>query len=242
MTTNDFKQWMAKAVTGDFSDDNDNGQFANHHHDHEKHRNHQWYFLTTGDAENSPLHDALIAGDDALAKQLIDNGADVNAKNQAGVTPLHLATNDGCKGMTKLLLERGANAQATDNDGKNPEAYIAESTGAVSDSHQITRRRRQVRVEGPVMRRLAGSSHLANNQPQIAGQADGVADTYMPNSGAISDATMLIELAMRKLTGAKYESSSRVSETKDQYMAGKVDAIEGRLSSALKNFSGASSS
>lgn len=41
--------------------------------------------------EITPLHEAAELGLFKIAKNLIENGADVNAKNSIGETPLHLA-------------------------------------------------------------------------------------------------------------------------------------------------------
>ena len=41
-------------------------------------------------AEDTPLHWAAWDNNAAEAKRLIDNGADVNAKNENGWTPLHV--------------------------------------------------------------------------------------------------------------------------------------------------------
>lgn len=245
----EFRAWLAKAVDGDFGELNDKpSDFSNHWMWHHHHRYYwwPWFWYTTGDTGNTPLHDALAAGNDTVAAELIENNADVNAKNKAGVTPLHLAVNDKCKQMVKYLIQKGADPKATDNDGKNPEAYALEGTvkdeTVKSEATKVepTRRRRQAPIGGPTMW-LTGSSHQAGNQAQIAGPANGVARAYMPDSAAVNDATMLIELAMRKLTGAKHAPAVQFPETKDQYMTRKVDAVEGRLSSALKKFSGASS-
>lgn len=39
---------------------------------------------------NSPLHDALCKGIEAIVRMLLDNGADANARSDEGITPLHL--------------------------------------------------------------------------------------------------------------------------------------------------------
>lgn len=54
------------------------------------------------------LHQACIAGNEELAKRLLDQGHPVNERDNAGWTPLHEACNHGFKSIVLLLLERGA--------------------------------------------------------------------------------------------------------------------------------------
>ena len=66
---------------------------------------------------DTPLHWALENGQVYAAKQLIDNGADVNAKDNDGDTPLHYACGFGHVDATKQLIHNEANVNAKDNDG-----------------------------------------------------------------------------------------------------------------------------
>lgn len=265
----DFNDWLAGALKGDFGDDqNANSNFSDYHHWHHEHYwvVHQpvvpvhhvhhvhhvthwpvyWGWLSSADSGNTPLHDAILAGNGTLAQELIDNNADVNAKNKGGVTPLHLAVADKNRVLVRTLIEKGANATAVDNDGKTPEAYSLESTikdetektPAPREAKKVeTRRRREAPIGGSLMQ-LSGNPQQVNNQAQIAGPGNEVSKAFMPSSAAIGDATLLLELAMRKLTGAKAESASQIPLTEDQFMSRRVDEIDGKLSDALNNFSG----
>ena len=84
------------------------------------------------------LHEAVLDGDIELVKKLIDNGADVNEKDNNLFTPLHYATqefskNDNCleiakilanfrgnPNMIKLLLEKGADKFNENDYGVSP--------------------------------------------------------------------------------------------------------------------------
>lgn len=64
----------------------------------------------------TPLHDACQAGQAAIAKRLIELGADPLARHQTGATPLEYACN-GHPLIVKMLLEKGANPQQMTTTG-----------------------------------------------------------------------------------------------------------------------------
>ncbi len=65
------------------------------------------------------LHAALAGPTPDIARSLIDAGADVNARQQAGVTPLQEAANNGNVDLIRLLVERGADPSAKDDQGQS---------------------------------------------------------------------------------------------------------------------------
>jgi len=67
---------------------------------------------------------AIKAGDFALAKELIDTGADVNMINPSGDSILHLALKLRNKDAIKLLLNCGADVDRENEYGETP-LYIA---------------------------------------------------------------------------------------------------------------------
>ncbi|PJZ55500.1 ankyrin repeat domain-containing protein [Leptospira barantonii] len=75
---------------------------------------------------NRPLHEAVdLFGSKykyEYAKYFIENGADVNAKDDDGQTPLHLATYfaEDKKEILKLLLKHGAKINSKNNQGQTP--------------------------------------------------------------------------------------------------------------------------
>lgn len=68
----------------------------------------------------TPLHIAAFNDRLDVAKLLIANKADVNAKANNGSTPLHLAAAKGNKDIVELLLDNKADVNAVDNDGWSP--------------------------------------------------------------------------------------------------------------------------
>ena len=74
---------------------------------------------------NTPLHLAINNGNKAVAKLLIDNGADLNTadvssrNDKNGNTPLHLAAENGNIEVIKLLINSGADLNTADVSSRN---------------------------------------------------------------------------------------------------------------------------
>lgn len=73
------------------------------------------------------IHAASAEGGFAIARLLIEAGADVNAVQQAGFTPLHAAAMTGQLELAKLLLERGADPRAKADDGRDARAMARDA-------------------------------------------------------------------------------------------------------------------
>ena len=72
--------------------------------------------LAASQATSSSLNDQLIqaakAGDTSAVQQLLDKGANIEARNKDGHTALMNAANQGKTEVVKLLLEKGAQIEA----------------------------------------------------------------------------------------------------------------------------------
>jgi len=68
----------------------------------------------------TPLHVAALNDRLDVAKLLLANKADVNAKSNNGSTPLHLAAGKGNQDIVELLLAAKADVNAVDNEGWSP--------------------------------------------------------------------------------------------------------------------------
>jgi ankyrin repeat protein len=58
--------------------------------------------------DDAPLSMACSEGRFDLVKNLIENGSDINQKDQANLTPIIRAATNGHKGIVKLLVSYGA--------------------------------------------------------------------------------------------------------------------------------------
>ena len=76
-----------------------------------------------GPGGSTPLHFAALHGNRQAATQLLAQGANPNAANDAGATPLHWALDD--LEITRLLLTNKANTTAKTLEGRTPAAIAA---------------------------------------------------------------------------------------------------------------------
>jgi ankyrin repeat protein len=65
------------------------------------------------------IHKAAVRGNIEAVKQHLDDGADVNAKNDNGETPLHLAAMEDHKEIAELLITKGADVNAKNRGGSS---------------------------------------------------------------------------------------------------------------------------
>ncbi|EJP64572.1 ankyrin repeat protein [Beauveria bassiana ARSEF 2860] len=67
--------------------------------------------------QRTPLHYAVSSGQEAAARLLLENGADIKSRDGKGKTALHYAARGGSLSMIKELIERGADATMKDHKG-----------------------------------------------------------------------------------------------------------------------------
>jgi len=72
----------------------------------------------TDDFGNTPLHHCKYGDDGEICRLLIQNGAQINARNIYGKTPLHGATYH--LALAQEFIQHGADLLATDNGGNTP--------------------------------------------------------------------------------------------------------------------------
>jgi ankyrin repeat protein len=75
----------------------------------------------------TPLHPACATSNLEIAILLIQNGADVNAKQMQHVTPLHSAAQKGQPNLISLLVDNGADINAKMENGQTPLSIAKEA-------------------------------------------------------------------------------------------------------------------
>ena len=110
------------------------------------------YTQTLNEAEgqnalNKKLMDAAEKGNTNIVADLLDMGAQVDARNPFGWTVLHWAARNGKTDVSRLLLDRGAQVDARDEGGSTPLLYAARN-GHTDVSRLLLDRGAQVDARG----------------------------------------------------------------------------------------------
>ncbi|QGJ70565.1 Hypothetical protein PBC10988_22620 [Planctomycetales bacterium 10988] len=76
---------------------------------------------------DQPLHWAACQGQHEICQVLLDAGADVNAKDEDGLTPLHCAARQGHAVVAGLLIAHGADLEKSDDTGNTPMIWATQA-------------------------------------------------------------------------------------------------------------------
>ncbi|KFP71622.1 Arf-GAP with coiled-coil, ANK repeat and PH domain-containing protein 3, partial [Acanthisitta chloris] len=103
------------------------------------------------DENKTPLIQAVKGGSLIACEFLLQNGADVNQRDNRGRAPLHHATYLGHTGQVCLFLKRGANQHAVDGDGQDPLSIAVQAANAdIVTLLRLARMNEEMReAEGP---------------------------------------------------------------------------------------------
>lgn len=82
------------------------------------------------------LHSAVSREGAAIAKRLLDAGANPNVRQSAGWTPLHAAAHNGDLASLDLLLAAGADPTATNDEGRSV-LQLAEERGDAVTTERV---------------------------------------------------------------------------------------------------------
>ncbi|KAK6507840.1 hypothetical protein TWF481_006262 [Arthrobotrys musiformis] len=82
--------------------------------------------------EDSPLSHRIIQENERVVQLLIDNGADIESKDENGKTPLSHAVCSNNEAAVRLLLERGADPNSEDSNCVSPLSYAASDGSELS--------------------------------------------------------------------------------------------------------------
>ncbi len=85
----------------------------------------------------TPLHNACIAGNHKIVAILLMNGANINAQDDNGKTPLHLAMGRNHLQTIQMLIHFKANPNLTDNSGKKAEDCLSKTSVAMTVKNMI---------------------------------------------------------------------------------------------------------
>lgn len=112
-----------------------------------------------GQRASTPLGFAAALGHSHLAQFLIENGANVNAKNEREEAPLHRAANFNHAAVITVLLDNAADIEARDSLGGTA-LHVAAGMGHVESVEVLLARGANVDAPGP-MPQLPTPLHLA---------------------------------------------------------------------------------
>lgn len=68
----------------------------------------------------TPLHQAILDGNEDAVRLLIEHDVDINKKDSDSWTPLHAACACGHTGIVRILLDHGADRRIETDDGELP--------------------------------------------------------------------------------------------------------------------------
>ncbi len=95
----------------------------------------------------SPVADAAERGDIAAVRELLKDGADVNAAQGDGMSALHWAAERGEAELAEVLLYAGANVQATTRIGQYTPLHIAGKNGSAAVARALLKAGADVNVK-----------------------------------------------------------------------------------------------
>jgi ankyrin repeat protein len=70
--------------------------------------------------QDDGLFEAVRSSHLSEVKELLEKGANPNARDEEGFTPLHYASFNGCASVAKLLLDSGADPNVGSKEGWTP--------------------------------------------------------------------------------------------------------------------------
>ncbi|EER27057.1 ankyrin repeat containing protein [Coccidioides posadasii C735 delta SOWgp] len=122
----------------------------------------------------TPLFWAASRGHREVARLLLDNGANVNAKDKNKLTPLHVATTSEHTKLMALLLDRGAHIEAKEASGDTPLARAIENGSKEVIKVLLERGANEEYLHAQT--RVRPGAHAATRQVSIEDRAEALLD------------------------------------------------------------------
>jgi ankyrin repeat protein len=143
-----------------------------------------------GACADTLLHIAAAEGDVDRVKRLLDEGADINARGQAGQSALHEAVAGGHKQVVQVLVARGADAAIEDDSGESP-YYLA---SRVAGQHWKAGALGQMRLYRDIFQLLSNSESVRRkygsfeevNLPGFVFHTDAAAERFLAEGGSVT--------------------------------------------------------
>ena len=86
------------------------------------------------------LHNAVKAGDQQQVKDLLDNGANINAMDSEGATPLFVALDKGHTEIANFLMEEDADVNASQDDEGFTPLFLAVTQAFIEQTGMLIKK------------------------------------------------------------------------------------------------------
>ncbi|MCC6051246.1 MAG: ankyrin repeat domain-containing protein [Thermofilum sp.] len=157
------------------------------------------------------LFEACKKGDVKRVEELLDEGANPNARDERGRTPLHYAVLSGAEKIVELLVSRKAEVNARDAEGKTPLHYAVQR-GDLYTVERLVKARADVNAQDNLgvtpldLARKSGYQQIAELLAKAAGAGGG---SSPPKTGEAAGTRERLEVSQ----GAGIEEVPLVLET-----------------------------
>jgi ankyrin repeat protein len=183
---------------------------------------------------NNQLLDAAANGELHEMRDLLDRGADVNARNLFESTPLILCSSQHDPEFLRLLIDRGADIDAKNRDGVD--ALIrAASSGRLESVRLLLDRGADLSCRNhrkePVLTVAAAQGH-ADVVRLLLDQGAGIEEKDRSGRTALTAACNLVRSASRELVTAAVAVASSMPPGRDMRRSCSYCSIEARTSIA----------